>query len=140
MPAAYPGAIASFTTKQDNVDTIFADHVNDLQDEMVAVQNELGTDPAGAFATVKARLDDLDTSKSETTHDHDSAYATKSTLTTKGDLYVRDASNLTRIGVGTNGQVLTADSGQATGVKWATPDSVVTDHAGSARFERSSGP
>lgn len=128
MPASYPAAVKSFTTKADNVDTIFADHVNDLQDEMVAVQNELGTDPAGGFATVKARIADLETGKSAVGHDHNSSYALKSTLTTKGDLYVRDGSALTRIGVGTNGQILTADSAQSVGIKWATPDSVVTDH------------
>jgi len=44
----------------------------------------------------------------------------KSTLTTKGDLYVATASaTITRLGVGSNNQVLTADSAQATGVKWA---------------------
>lgn len=46
----------------------------------------------------------------------------RSTLTTKGDLYVATASaTVARLGVGSNGQVLTADSGEATGAKWATP-------------------
>jgi hypothetical protein len=48
----------------------------------------------------------------------------KSTVTTKGDLIVRDTTGPTRLGVGTNGQVLTADStggGGTVGVKWATP-------------------
>lgn len=46
----------------------------------------------------------------------------KSTLTTKGDIYVATA-NATpaRVGVGSNGQVLTADSGETSGVKWANP-------------------
>lgn len=44
----------------------------------------------------------------------------RSTLTTKGDLYVATASaTVARVGVGTNGQVLTADSTQTAGVKWA---------------------
>jgi hypothetical protein len=38
--------------------------------------------------------------------------------TTLGDLLVRGAAAVTRLGVGTNGQVLTADSTQALGVKW----------------------
>jgi hypothetical protein len=41
--------------------------------------------------------------------------------TTLGDILVRGASALGRLGVGTNGQVLTADSTQVLGVKWATP-------------------
>lgn len=46
----------------------------------------------------------------------------KSTLTTKGDIYVATgASTITRVGVGTDGQVLQADSTQSTGVKWGSP-------------------
>jgi hypothetical protein len=45
----------------------------------------------------------------------------RSTLTTKGDLYVATASaTVARLPVGSDGQVLTADSAQATGTKWAT--------------------
>lgn len=48
----------------------------------------------------------------------------RSTLTTKGDLYVATASaTTTRQAVGSDGQVLTADSAQANGIKWATPAS-----------------
>ena len=39
--------------------------------------------------------------------------------TTLGDILVRGASAVTRLGVGANGQVLTADSTQTLGVKWA---------------------
>jgi len=40
-------------------------------------------------------------------------------LTTKGDLFTRDASGDARLPVGTNGHILTADSAEATGIKWA---------------------
>ena len=40
--------------------------------------------------------------------------------TTKGDLIVRGAAAVTRLGVGTDGQALVADSTQATGIKWGT--------------------
>lgn len=51
----------------------------------------------------------------------------KSTLTTKGDIYVATAASTpARLGVGSNDQVLTADSTTATGLKWG---SAVTDGA-----------
>lgn len=44
----------------------------------------------------------------------------KSTLTTKGDIYVATgASTPSRLAVGSNNQILTADSSTATGLKWA---------------------
>lgn len=49
----------------------------------------------------------------------DVRYPLKSLLTTKGDLFVRDASTVNRLSVGTDGHILTADSAQALGVKWA---------------------
>lgn len=46
---------------------------------------------------------------------------TRSTLTTKGDLYVATASDtVTRLGVGSNGQFLMADSTQSNGVQYIT--------------------
>lgn len=42
MPASYPSAVKSFTTKS-NGGTIDASHVNDLQEEVTAVENDLVT-------------------------------------------------------------------------------------------------
>lgn len=68
--AVYPTNVRSFSTKIDLQDTVFALHINDLQDEMSAVQGELGALPKGTSASVRARLDTLDTSKAATGHDH----------------------------------------------------------------------
>lgn len=44
MPA-YPGAIPSFTQKLNNVDNILAGHINDPQDEIIALASALGVSP-----------------------------------------------------------------------------------------------
>lgn len=74
MPAVYPGTVRSFSTKIDLEDTVFSLHVNDMQDEIVAIQNVLGTNPQGAAtgpATVGKRITDLEGGKSAITHNHD---------------------------------------------------------------------
>ena len=43
MAASYPTSVKSFTTKVDGVDDVQADHVNDLQLEVAAVETELLT-------------------------------------------------------------------------------------------------
>ena len=66
MASNYPGSLDSFDTIASDKKT--SDAVggrthrqmhNDLGDAVEAVQAELGTDPAGGYATVKARLDAL---------------------------------------------------------------------------------
>lgn len=59
MASSYPGSIDGFSTKVDDITTVAAADVNDLQDAMVATQGELGLDPAGSEATVRARLDKI---------------------------------------------------------------------------------
>ncbi len=56
MAASYPGSIKSFTTKTNNVDTVDAAHINDLQDEVEAIQTELGADVAGDYSDLVTRL------------------------------------------------------------------------------------
>ena len=64
MASSYPGSLDAFTTIASDKKTsdsvggrTHRDMHNDLGDAIEAVQAELGTDPAGAYATVKARLD-----------------------------------------------------------------------------------
>lgn len=57
--AAYPSAIKSFSTKTDHVDHVMSVHVNDIQDEITAIETEIGTLPKGGYGDVTARLTDL---------------------------------------------------------------------------------
>jgi hypothetical protein len=61
MAASFPSTVKNFTVKVDGVDDVQADHINDLQLEVAAVETELGPDPAGNHATVVERLDTVDT-------------------------------------------------------------------------------
>lgn len=56
MAASFPGAIKSFTSKSDDTDDVMAADVNALQDEVAAIEAELGTDPAGTVTNLKTRL------------------------------------------------------------------------------------
>jgi hypothetical protein len=79
---------------------------------------------AGHTSTLATHTSDIATNASDIS-DLDAEKTDLSTLTTKGDLYVRNASAVTRQAVGTNGQVLAAASGQATGLAWTTPAQVI---------------
>lgn len=52
MTASFPSSIKSFTTKENYVTTIDADHVNDLQDEVTAIETELGINSANVPSKV----------------------------------------------------------------------------------------
>jgi hypothetical protein len=69
MVASFPNDVKSFSRKTDNVDDVMAEDTNSAYDEIEALETELGTNPAGAYATVKARLDANDTAVGlNTTH------------------------------------------------------------------------
>lgn len=50
MATSFPTSIDSFTTKTDNVDTISAAHINNLQDAMIATETILGASSSRATA------------------------------------------------------------------------------------------
>jgi len=83
MAASYPASTAVFTTKQNVVDIIDASHPNVLQEEVVAIESTLGTNPnlsttpsasgtfigtATSFATVTSRLANIETGIVADTH------------------------------------------------------------------------
>jgi hypothetical protein len=99
-----------------------------------AVSADLSTDISAAEAETLT-----DGSNADSLHQHDHGqlqglgdddhpqYTRKDTLTTKGDIYVRDSSNPIRVGVGSNNQVLVADSAQASGVRWKNQEAQFVD-------------
>jgi hypothetical protein len=74
--ATFPAAVKTYTTKVDLVDINYAAHINDLQDEVIAVQATLGTNPQGGAATVKDRMAAVETGKANTSHTHDAGAIT----------------------------------------------------------------
>jgi hypothetical protein len=51
MTATFPSSVRQFTAKVDIQDTILADHVNSLQDEVRAVETTIGTTPLTSVYT-----------------------------------------------------------------------------------------
>lgn len=99
-PPKYPGAIPTaedLPDRDDDVDWLYAARYNELKKELRAALIELGTDPAGTFATVKARLDDM------LPHFHDRGDPsandfTQATLTVDGAWHDMDLSSIVPVG------------------------------------------
>lgn len=110
MTASYPTTVKSFTTKVDFTDTVLAAHVNNLQEEVVAVQTELGTDVAVGSGWVGAV--DFATTNWNTLKDRlaNIEYGLKDVY----DEYVSDVGGSTIIPSGTSvkGLVIKATAGQ----------------------------
>ena len=52
----FPGTLDSFDANTDDVDDVLAADMNNVQDAVVAIETELGTDPAGSCTDLKTRL------------------------------------------------------------------------------------
>lgn len=71
--ATFPANIRTFVPVVDQTDTVWAVHMNDVRDEVVAIQTVLGANPQGGAtspATVSKRVADLESGKSATSHTH----------------------------------------------------------------------
>lgn len=63
MATSYPAGIDNFTNPQSNdalASPSHSDQHADTNDAIEAIQNELGTNPAGSHDDVKSRLNDVD--------------------------------------------------------------------------------
>lgn len=102
--------------KAESVD--LTDGLDTVTTSIAAINTELGTDPSGSYATVKARFDAIEST-------------TLPQIDAKGDLLVGTADNTyDNLTVGSNDTVLIADSTAFRGVKWAQiPTAGIADGA-----------
>ena len=134
MPASYPSSVRSFTTKVDFADTVLAEHVNSLQDEVNSLEANLGTfirtssGWVGSFDQVTVSWNTLKDRLANIEYGLNIAYAGKMpTGGSSGQVLVKnsgsdyDASWSTFTGLpsqtGNNGKYLTTDGSTAS---WAT--------------------
>lgn len=110
---------------------VVAENINELIDEKVDKIAGKDLSENDFSTTLKNKLDGIEANANSYTHPnaHSIADVTslqstldakvlKSTVTTKGDIFVRNGTVLTRLPVGSNGQVLISDSSTATGLAW----------------------
>lgn len=102
--------------------------INDIQDELIATQQKVGTDGDATTSTHDYKLSGV-TGSDKAVSKTGTETLTNKTLTSpvinvgsdaQGDIYQRDGSgNFTRLGIGTASQILQVNAG-ATAAEWAT--------------------
>ena len=121
MTASYPAAVKSFVTKVDFADTILAEHVNSLQEEVNSLQANLGTfiktgsGWVGSFDQVTTAWDSL-----------------KDRLANI-EYGLADVWNAVPVG-GATGQVLTKTSGTDYATQWSTIDALPSQSGNNGRY------
>lgn len=122
MTASYPTTVKSFTTKVDFTDTVLAAHVNSLQEEVVAVQTELGTDVAVGSGWVGV-FDQVTTN-----------WSTLKDRITNMEYGIQDAIDAGIPTGGSTGQVLTKTSSSNYAVAWQTIDALPSQSGNTGKY------
>jgi hypothetical protein len=125
MTAVYPGAVRTFTLKQDDITTIDAGDVNALQDEVGAIERTVGVNPLTYAPTGKPTVGYTSLGKRMDSHE-----ATLTSLQDQLNILSFAASNgwstpvlsLQQGGV-TPGALTAGNTTNFTTVTWATPPS-----------------
>jgi hypothetical protein len=134
VTAAYPSTVKSFTTKVDFTDTVLAEHVNSLQDEVRSLETNLGTSIAtgsgwvGSFDQVTINWNTVKDRIANIEYGLNVAYTAKlPTGGTTGQVLVKSSGsdydtgwvdgNFLPSQSGNNGKYLTTDGSTAS---WAT--------------------
>jgi hypothetical protein len=121
VTAAYPATVKSFTTKVDFSDTILAEHVNSLQDEVNSIQANLGT----LIKTGSGWVGEFD----QVTTAWDSLKDRLANI----EYGLADVWNAVPVG-GSTGQVLTKTSGTDYATEWSTIDALPSQSGNSGRY------
>ena len=126
MTAAYPAAVKSFTTKVDFADTILAEHVNTLQEEVNSIQANLGT----LIKTGSGWVGDFDQVTSN--------WNTLKDRLANIEYGLADVWNAVPVG-GSTGQVLTKTSNTNYATQWSTLDALPSQSGNNGRFLTTNG-
>jgi hypothetical protein len=121
VTASYPAAVKSFTTKVDFADTILAEHVNSLQEEVNSIQANLGT----LIKTGSGWVGDFD----QVTSNWDSLKDRLANI----EYGLADVWNAVPVG-GSTGQVLTKTSNSNYATQWSTIDALPSQSGNSGRY------
>ena len=121
MTAAYPATVKSFTTKVDFADTILAEHVNTLQEEVNSIQANLGT----LIKTGSGWVGDFDQVTSN--------WNTLKDRLANIEYGLADVWNAVPVG-GSTGQVLTKTSNTNYATQWSTLDALPSQSGNNGRF------
>jgi len=121
VTAAYPAAVKSFTTKVDFSDTILAEHVNTLQDEVNSIQANLGT----LIKTGSGWVGEFD----QVTSNWNSLKDRLANI----EYGLADVWNAVPVG-GSTGQVLTKTSSTNYATQWSTIDALPSQSGNTGRY------
>jgi hypothetical protein len=121
VTAAYPAAVKSFTTKVDFADTILAEHVNTLQEEVNSIQANLGT----LIKTGSGWVGDFD----QVTSNWNSLKDRLANI----EYGLADVWNAVPVG-GSTGQVLTKTSSTNYATQWSTIDALPSQSGNTGRY------
>lgn len=121
MTSSYPAAVKSFVAKVDFTDTVLAEHVNSLQDEVNSIQANLGTyiktgsGWVGSFDTVTSSWNTL---KDRLANIEYGLYKVWTAVPSGGS----------------TGQVLTKTSGSDYATQWSTIDALPSQSGNAGRY------
>jgi len=121
VTASYPAAVKSFVTKVDFADTILAEHVNSLQDEVNSIQANLGT-------LIKTGSGWVGTFDQITTN-----WNSLKDRLANIEYGLADVWNAVPVG-GATGQVLTKTSGTDYATQWSTIDALPSQSGNNGRY------
>lgn len=120
MAASYPSSVKSFTTKTDFSDTVIAEHINSLQDEVTSVESTLGASIktgsgwVGSFDQVTTSWSTLKDRIANIEYGLNTAYAGKiPTGGSTGQILVKNSSSNYDVSWGSAGTSLPSQTGNS---------------------------